>query len=499
MMKMPDSAAVKPDAVFEVRVKHCSGDLGLKPQSKGTLAFERNVVVLSGKAPITGLPFPLCSRAFSKQIPLCEVMDVAQDGANLSFDCVRDGVTRSSIVLQAASRQDASAMVALLPTQTSPEFVEQQRQYEVFTTAIHAVTPTAFVTPTIIALNVLVFVAMGIAGLGWFDPDPERMLSWGADYWPLTTSGQWYRLVTSAFLHFGVIHLMMNMYALFSVGLLAERFYGNRFFAVIYLFGAVTSSLASSWWDRDAVCAGASGAIFALYGAMLAYLVFQPGSFPKGAVQSMMKSTLLFVGYNVFYGFTHAGISNSAHLGGLAGGVVMGIVLCRPLDLTRRASQAVPRLAIGAAFGLAVIVAGLSLLPKCGSKNAFLAERQSVAAEEENADNAGKALFDQVQAEKLSAAEFIRRLDSDVLAKWEALSSHLAALSVSEASPSKSLQSKRLHEIMVRYCQRRRDAYLALRDYSRTGNKQRYWDFRVQMTLADAIEGERRLAAQSQP
>ena len=209
-------------------------------------------------------------------------------------------------------------------------------------------------TPIVIALNVLVFIAMGIAGVGWTNPDTTKMITWGADFWPMTTTGEWWRLLTSSFLHFGIVHLGLNMWALSSVGLMAERLYGNRFFIGIYLFGAITSGISSIWWNHAAVTAGASGPIFGVYGAMLAYLLFQPGSFPKGTAKQLLQGSFAFVAYNMFYGLSHSGISNSAHLGGFAGGFLLGVILNRPLDKQIRTRQTIPRFLLG---GLASVSA----------------------------------------------------------------------------------------------------------------------------------------------
>src|SRR5436190_9422387 len=130
--------------------------------------------------------------------------------------------------------------------------------------------PRVYVTPIVIALNVLAYLAVSVSGGRWMQPDSDLMVKFGADLWQLTTAGQWWRLLTSAFLHFGFIHLLANMYALASVGPVCERLFGSVFFGVLYLFSALLSGLASVWWDRYAISAGASGAVFAVFGALIA-------------------------------------------------------------------------------------------------------------------------------------------------------------------------------------------------------------------------------------
>ncbi len=101
------------------------------------------------------------------------------------------------------------------------------------------------------------------------------MLNWGANWGPLTTAGEWWRILTACFLHFGIVHLLCNMYALLLAGLLAERLFGNWFYLAIYIGTGLASSLTSLWWHPELICAGASGAIFGVYGALLGYLVNQ--------------------------------------------------------------------------------------------------------------------------------------------------------------------------------------------------------------------------------
>jgi len=347
----PVRATVPPVTAFKVRTEKYADDTHVKIEWNGMLAFDGDVVVLSGRAPIPGLPspiYPLFSRTVNKRIPLCEIFNVVPvvtDHACISFDRIKDGARWSGIRLHAANPQEAATIIRLLPTRTTPEFGEESTRHKALATDLQAATPTVFVTPIIIAMNYFVFVVVGFALLGWgvllvFYPlNPVQMLPWGANYWPIT-SEHWMRLFNSTFLHFNVIHLVLNMWALGKAGVLTERLFGNRPFAVIYVLGAIASSLAFSWVNPNGIGAGASGAIFAVYGALLAYLAFQADSCPKGAVKSLLKSTLGFVAFNLLCGFTFPGDSNVAHLAGLVVGFLLGAILCRPLD--RRSTEETP-------------------------------------------------------------------------------------------------------------------------------------------------------------
>ncbi|MEO7312822.1 MAG: rhomboid family intramembrane serine protease [Chitinophagaceae bacterium] len=178
------------------------------------------------------------------------------------------------------------------------------------------------VTYTIIGINVLVFILMVLGGAGIFEPNGYVHVAWGSNYSPLTLSGDWWRLITNIFLHFGIIHLAMNMYCLFMVGIFLEPMLGKAKYLTAYLCTGVLASLTSLWWHTETVnSAGASGAIFGLYGLFLALLT--TSLIPKVVRDVQLKSIGIFVAYNLIYGMK-SGVDNSAHVGGLVSGFVIG-------------------------------------------------------------------------------------------------------------------------------------------------------------------------------
>lgn len=185
-----------------------------------------------------------------------------------------------------------------------------------------------FVTPIIIDLNLLVFIAMVISGLGIVSFKGSDLLNWGANFRPLTTDGQWWRLLTSTFLHGGLMHILANMYGLLFVGIFLEPLLGTKKYAFVYLLTAILASVASIWWYDATVSVGASGAIFGLYGFFLACLLLKV--FPPDFGKAFLASTLVFVGFNLLMGFT-GGIDNAAHIGGLLSGLILGLVMSRQL------------------------------------------------------------------------------------------------------------------------------------------------------------------------
>lgn len=199
---------------------------------------------------------------------------------------------------------------------------EQQQQAAELDKAMNLSGSNLYVTYAIIALNVLVFILMAVNGAGIFEPNGIVHIQWGSNFTPLTLSGDWWRLFTNIFIHFGIIHLGMNMYCLYMVGIYLEPMLGKARYTIAYLCTGVLASITSLWWHHDAVnSAGASGAIFGIYGLFLALLT--TSLIPKLARQSLLQSIGIFVAYNLIYGMK-SGVDNAAHVGGLVSGFIIG-------------------------------------------------------------------------------------------------------------------------------------------------------------------------------
>ena len=218
--------------------------------------------------------------------------------------------------------------------------VEPERHLRAMTfgEVLAAATPLVWVTPTIVAVNVAVFVLMVATGVSPISPRTADLFKWGADFGPATVlEGQWWRLISAAFIHVGLLHIALNMYVFWGAGTLAERLYGNVAYLVLYLVAALGGSLVSTLWSPLTVSAGASGAIFGVYGAILAFARRAGGQLPPSVVAGLQKGVTGFIVYNLAFGLTVPNISNSAHLGGLATGFVAGWLLARDLAAPGRA------------------------------------------------------------------------------------------------------------------------------------------------------------------
>jgi membrane associated rhomboid family serine protease len=256
-----------------------------------------------------------------------------------------------------------------------------------FQQRLERVTPKTYVTTALIAVNVVVFAAMGADGAGFLAPNLEAHLRWGANLGPLTAAGEWWRLATSTFLHFGVLHLALNMWVLYENGRVVERLYGNLHFLVLYLFAGIAGSLNSLLWHPMVTSAGASGAIFGVLGGLLAFALRMRDSVPFAVTKTQVNSTLLFIAYSLINGFATAGIDNAAHLGGLAGGFLIGLLLARPLDLEQRSK--VIDVKLGACIGALVVVVMMSLaVPVDANDPQVLSVRAAYHAARGNFDGA---------------------------------------------------------------------------------------------------------------
>jgi len=185
------------------------------------------------------------------------------------------------------------------------------------------------VTQIIFGINVAVFVGMLLAGVPPMSPTGASLLAWGANFGPYTLTGDWWRLLTSCFVHAGIIHIAFNMWCLWSLGGLAERLYGRATFACVYLLCGLSGSLGSVLWHRPpTVSVGASGAIFGIAGAVIASI--RLGEFASGVMpQGVMQSLIAFVGYNVVFGAISGGTDNACHFGGLAAGLLLGALIAK--------------------------------------------------------------------------------------------------------------------------------------------------------------------------
>ncbi|MEJ8855943.1 rhomboid family intramembrane serine protease [Variovorax robiniae] len=203
-----------------------------------------------------------------------------------------------------------------------------------FDARLKAMTPMPWALYLMVALNVGVWVANVLTGMSPVAPLSEDLFRWGANSaWAVTQDGQFWRLLSAAFLHGGVMHLALNMLGLWSAGLVLNRLYGNRQFLLIYLGSAMAGNALSLHFSaQQSVSVGASGAVFGVLGALIVAVLQHGHRLPAGTRKSLLSTQAIFVVYSLVQGFARAGVDNAAHVGGLIAGSVLAWLLVERLD-----------------------------------------------------------------------------------------------------------------------------------------------------------------------
>lgn len=198
---------------------------------------------------------------------------------------------------------------------------------EPFQHALRARTRWAFVTPALAAAQVIVFLGV-MVGPGEF-ADPQTLVQWGANVGLRTTNGEWWRLATTLFVHWGMIHLVADLAGLLQAGLLMERLVGPIAFGSVYLVSGLLAGVATISAQPVDVHAGAAGAVFGVYGLVLASLVWglaQRSVFPVPPIilKRLWPGALTFALYNAIAN----DVFSESMQAGLVAGFVAGMVVC---------------------------------------------------------------------------------------------------------------------------------------------------------------------------
>lgn len=284
-----------------------------------------------------------------------------------------------------------------------------------FRRALLTFTPRLIATPAIVSANLLVFAAMIATGVHLFAPTVQSVAEWGANFGPKTMNGQWWRLVTCMFLHYGILHLGLNMWVLWDLGGLVERLVGNFGFIVLYFVSGIAGSMASLAWNPLVVSAGASGAVFGVAGALLGLIAFRRDTVPAEVLKHLRNSMVAFLAYNVFYGIAAPGIDMAAHVGGLAAGFVCGLLLSQPLSVEMIARR---RLRNAAMLAAGAIVLPIAVFALPDAPLDMTGEMEQIAKMEKLAITRYNALVTRSQGVEMSEADFAETLEREVLPPW---------------------------------------------------------------------------------
>jgi rhomboid protease GluP len=411
----------------------------LKLAGAGFATVDKTTIVLADGRSGSGRADPRHSFALA---------DVANVGYGEADEVVvlRTRADDREVVMWMQSREDALALLGLLPREVTSDFAERQQKSERFREHMRALAPKAPVTPAIIAINVAVFLALLLAGAGLMATDPSVQIRFGSNFGRLTFTGEPWRLLTSAFIHFGVVHIAFNMYALYSGGDLTERLYGSARFAVIYLVSALAGSAASSWYDPTRNSAGASGAVFGVYGALLVFFAVRRSDIPIELYKSAGRGALSLCVYSLLIGAVYPFVDNAAHIGGLLGGAAAGFLLVRPFDPAARTEPQPLRIALVAAAGVAAVAFLLApLMSPDGERGAELRLDRDLWEFQQQEEKLAKRYGEiaaAYEAGTIQAGRAASEMRRDVQEPWGRLARELRALP--NVQPADSPAARRL-------------------------------------------------------
>lgn len=293
-------------------------------------------------------------------IPTENIRNVACDEAFIRFDIGNRRPLQRRIEFVANSADDATELASRLPATRTSGFDNRWNDVRDFQRRLRETGARVWVTPALVLANLAVFVAMAIATKQLFGFDLPTLWAWGANFGPLTSGGQWWRLVTALFIHYSAVHLLVNLWVLWNIGRRTEQLFGNAAVLALYFGTGIIASMTSILWAPALSSVGASGAIFGLIGAYLAFL-WHPGcGVPRSIARRYWLSTAIFALFNLYAGATQPAIDNAAHVGGVLSGLAIGWCLARPLSRERRvafplrhviAASALFAVAVTGAFG----------------------------------------------------------------------------------------------------------------------------------------------------
>jgi rhomboid protease GluP len=268
------------------------------------------------------------------------------------------------------------------------------------------------------------------------------------------------------------------MWVLWDMGRLVERLTGNVGMALAYLISGIMASLTSTWWRPELVSAGASGAVFGVLGVLLGFLVRGRSSIPAESLKGLRSSAIGFLLFNLFFGLTVPGIDMAAHVGGLATGILAGLVLGCPLSSGSTKGRTA-RNAILAAMGIFLIPLAARFMPEAPPD--VREELSHFARTEEVVVKAYSDAIGKAQRGEMSDSELAAFVEREVLAPWQQARERLAAI-----HPS-SKEASQLFAELGAYMELRAEAWEVLIEGARSGDASKVKDFQRKWQSANAM------------
>jgi len=282
-------------------------------------------------------------------------------------------------------------------------------------------TPLAPLTPAIAALNAIVFVLMLFGGGAMSSPD--TVIGWGGSFGPRTTNGEWWRLLTTMFVHGSALHLFADVIGLLAVGVVLERLVGPLAFAVVYVASGVSSIAFGLATSPTGMTVGASGAIFGLYGLMLIVAVRSAlrrstVQIPLAIAKYLLPAAAAFGLYALVTDWVASGPELSAFVVGCLGGLVVGRGI---------GEQPVPAMLTVPIMAGAVVMVVVTVWPLSGMTDVRPEIQQLVATEQKMAARYQRAT-DQFIKGYITAAALAAVIDREILPEMQTLHVRFASL-----------------------------------------------------------------------
>ncbi len=266
-----------------------------------------------------------------------------------AFDAIH---ARLSPLRAAAGQGEAASLV-------------QARLTAQFERELDRLTPRTWALYLVAGLNVAIWGAQVAGGISATSPTPAQLHAWGANSAAsVLIDGEYWRLLSAPFLHGGAMHLGFNMLALWAAGRQLSRLLGNAQFLLVYLATALCGSAASLHFaGQTSVSVGASGAVFGVLGALLAASWQYRHQLPPQDSRRLWSGLGLFVVYSLLHGFTQPNVDNSAHVGGLLAGLVLGLLLKGRFDQAAAGGLRARHAGLAATFAGVAVVYGVLTTP----------------------------------------------------------------------------------------------------------------------------------------
>jgi rhomboid protease GluP len=351
-----------------------------------------------------------------------QVRNALREGTVVRFELAGTHLLPQRIAFQCEDETGAQRLEAMLPQTRTAAFAKHWAEIIEFDRRLRELSGRAWITSALVALNIGVYLTMALtvkrAGF-----TVQEMLDWGSNYGPQTVHGQWWRIFTALFLHFNMLHLGLNMWALWNIGRASERLYGSWTLLFLYLTTGVLASLSSIVWDPSLSSAGASGAIFGVLGAYLAFLIKERREIPATVFRKHWFSTTAFVLFNLINGALQPGIDNAAHVAGLTAGFALGFLLARGLE--RDARVQFPTIRVLAASVLTVLAVIGALMQATGAGSELNAPERFARLHPQFMTQQSQNLLlwntlaQRASAGSISDAEFAQQFATGVLPFWE--------------------------------------------------------------------------------